>query len=128
MSIAHLTFACSDVEISAEFLESVLDWRRLPIPDNADVNLVWLEIADGQELHLIEVPDFEPSPFEREFGRHLAILRSTADIQTIRQRLQQRNCPTIDPIRPTPHERFFFREPAGYMIEVINSDQFQPGG
>ena len=30
-------------------------------------------VAPGQEVHLLEVADYSPSPFEREYGRHIAV-------------------------------------------------------
>ncbi|MFT5130248.1 MAG: catechol 2,3-dioxygenase-like lactoylglutathione lyase family enzyme [Rhodothermales bacterium] len=128
MPIAHLTFACRDIEATARFLEAVMRWPRAAIPQNAEGGVVWLEIADGQELHIIRVDDFEPSAFEREYGRHLAIAVSTDEMAAIKERLTERQTDIIPPIRPTPHERFFFREPNGYVIEVINADQFVPSG
>lgn len=128
MPIAHLTFACRDIELTAAFLESVMAWPRAPIPANAVGRVVWLEIAENQELHIIRVDDFEPSAFEREYGRHLAIAVHTAEMDAIKLRLAERETPIVSPIRPTPHERFFFHEPSGYCIEVINADQFVPGG
>jgi catechol 2,3-dioxygenase-like lactoylglutathione lyase family enzyme len=128
MAIAHLTFACRDIERSAAFLEAVMGWPRAPVPENAAGMVVWLTIAEGQELHIIKVDDFEPSPFEREYGRHLAIAVSTDEMTAIKARLAAHDSAIIPPIRPTPHERFFFREPGSYVIEVINADQFVPGG
>jgi catechol 2,3-dioxygenase-like lactoylglutathione lyase family enzyme len=128
MAIAHLTFACRDIERSAAFLEAVMAWPRAPIPENAEGCVVWLKIADGQELHIIRVDDFEPSSFEREYGRHLAIAVDSDEMAAIKTRLTAHDSPIMPPIRPTPHERFFFREPNGYVIEVINADQFVPGG
>ncbi|MHC4994940.1 MAG: VOC family protein, partial [Planctomycetota bacterium] len=71
-----------------------------------------------------EIEGFEPSPFEAEFGRHVALFHPGDDFRGLRDRLAEQNVPIIDPIRPTPFERIFFRDPNGYMIEVINEDEY----
>ena len=57
------------------FFASALGWQVLNRPlNNIAVPAAWLEIAPGQELHLVQIPDFAPSPFEAgEYGRHIAI-------------------------------------------------------
>jgi hypothetical protein len=37
--------------------------------------------APGQELHLVGVAGFAPSPFEAEFGRHVAVPLAQSDPQ-----------------------------------------------
>ena len=60
-----------------------LGWQPLARPGNIDTNAAWLEIAPGIELHLIEDPEFEPSPFEKEFGRHIALTSALADFPQV---------------------------------------------
>jgi catechol 2,3-dioxygenase-like lactoylglutathione lyase family enzyme len=81
----------------------------------------WLAIAPGQELHLVEVPDFEPSAFEEEFGRHIALSHPAQDFEGLRERLTRSGAEIIAPQRETPFRRFFFRSPDGYVFEVIES-------
>ena len=78
------------------------------------------------ELHLIEDPEFEPSRFEKEFGRHIAITCGLAEFPRLKERLQARGATLIDPIRDTPFVRFFFRDPNGYVFEVIEEDHSEP--
>ena len=73
MSIAHFTPAKRDVIATRDFFAETLGWEPITRPDNVEVDAAWLRIAPGQELHLLRVPDFEPSDFEREFGRHFAV-------------------------------------------------------
>ena len=73
MAICHCTLAIRDVERTKQFYEAALGWRAINRPSNIPMRAAWLQIAPGQELHLTEVPDFKPSPFEREYGRHIAI-------------------------------------------------------
>jgi hypothetical protein len=86
----------------------------------------WLEIAPGVELHLIEVPEFEPSRFEREFGRHVAVTISLARFPGLKERLQAHGASLIEPVRETPFARFFFRDPNGYIFEVVEENHDEP--
>ena len=73
MGLAHITLATRNVRRSATFFQEALGWKPLARPGNIAIAAAWLEITLGVELHLIEVPEFEPSSFEREFGRHVAV-------------------------------------------------------
>ncbi len=124
MSFAHLTIATRDVPRSADFFAQTMRWRRITHPTNTPLEAAWLEIADGQQLHILYVKAFSASPFEAEFGRHFAIFHSLADFSDLKARLIERGATLIDPIRPTPFERFYFRDPNGYVFEVIAKEQY----
>ena len=126
MSLAHLTLPSRDVERTASFLEKTLGYLRDPIPDNIPCETVWLNIGRGQQIHVVHVEGFEVSPFEGEFGRHVAVFYPRPQFEGLKQRLQQEGADLFEPLRPTPFERFFFREPVnGYVFEVI--DQARSG-
>ena len=40
----------------------------------------------------------------------------------LKARLAKCGAELIDPIRETPFERFFFRDPNGYIFEVVDAD------
>ena len=119
MPIAHVTLAVRDVRRTSRFFSSALGWKPLDRPNNIPLPAAWLEIAPGQELHLVEVADFEPSPFEREFGRHVALAYPRDDFTGLKERLRQQGAELVAPLRETPFERFFFRTPDGYLFEVV---------
>jgi catechol 2,3-dioxygenase-like lactoylglutathione lyase family enzyme len=124
MSLAHLTLPTREVEKTAAFLESTLGFGRLPVPRNSPVELVWLDIGRGQELHVFFVDGFQVSPFENEFGRHVALFFPLAGFSALKARLTAAGAVLFDPIRPTPFQRFFFREPInGYVFEVIDASR-----
>ena len=77
-------------------------------------------------MHLIENPEFEPSPFERECGRHVAVTVPLDRFPALRERLAARGATLIEPIRDTPFRRFFFRDPDGYVFEVIEEGRDEP--
>ena len=124
MSLSHLTLATRDVEKTALFLEQTLGYRRDAVPENVMDPAVWLNIGNGQQIHLIYVEDFEVSPFEREFGRHVAVFYPGAEFTALERRLLEHGAEMIEPLRATPFLRLFFREPVnGYVFEVIDQDR-----
>lgn len=124
MSLAHLTLPTREVEKTASFLEKTLGYGRDPIPENVPCETVWLNIGRGQQIHVFYVEGFEVSPFECEFGRHVAVFYPRQQFEGLRQRLQQQGAELIEPLRATPFERLFFREPVnGYVFEVIDEER-----
>ena len=124
MTFAHLTLPTRDVVRTAGFLERTLRYPRKRAAANSPVEVVWLDLGRGQELHVFRVEDFQVSPFEGEFGRHLALFHPLADFPALKERLLHEGAELIDEIRPTPFERFFFRDPVnGYVFEVIDADR-----
>ena len=123
MSLAHLTLATRDVHQAESFFAGALGWRPIARPNNIGRPAAWLEIAPGQELHLVEVPGFEPSPFEAEFGRHVALAIPRAQFEDLKHRLLAQGATLIAPERPTPFERFFFRDTNGYVFEVVAAER-----
>jgi catechol 2,3-dioxygenase-like lactoylglutathione lyase family enzyme len=119
MAIAHVTLATRDVRRTSQFFTETLGWQPLERAANIAVAAAWLQISPGHELHLVEVPDFEPSPFEREYGRHIAVTYPHDGFVGLKERLRQQGAQLVEPLRETPVERFFFRDPNGYLFEVI---------
>jgi catechol 2,3-dioxygenase-like lactoylglutathione lyase family enzyme len=120
MSLAHLTLPTLDVERTAQFLEQTLGYTRDSAPSNSPVATVWLATGGGQQLHIVFVEGFAVSPFEGEFGRHIALHYAAPKIDALKARLLAAGSHIIEPRRPSAHQRFFFRDPInGYVFEVI---------
>ena len=129
MSLAHLTLPSREVEKTAAFLEQTLGYPRDAVPDNIPCETVWLNVGHGQQLHVFYVDGFAVSPFEHEFGRHIAVFHPVADFAALKQALHDRGAELIEPLRSTPFERFFFREPVnGYVFEVVDDARSVPAG
>jgi len=121
MSLAHLTLPTRAVEQTTAFFEYTLGYVRDPVPANVPDETVWLNIGRGQQMHVFFVEGFEVSPFEQEFGRHVALFYPLQEFAGLKDRLRQRGAEIFAPLRPTPFERFFFREPVnGYVFEIID--------
>lgn len=122
MSLAHLTLATQHVDRTASFFERTLGYRRKPVPANSPTDALWLDIGHGQEMHVLFVDGFAVSPFENEFGRHVAVFHPLEDFPALKARLAGEGAGLIAPLRATPFERFFFREPVnGYVFEVVDA-------
>ena len=120
MSLAHFTLPTRDVDKTARFFEKTLGYARSPVPANSPVEVVWLDIGGGQEMHVFHVEGFEVSPFESEFGRHVAVFYPLEQFTALKARLIEQGAALVQPLRASPFERFFFREPVnGYVFEVI---------
>jgi len=50
----------------------------------------------------------------------VALFHDREDFPALKKRLAEAGAELIEPGRVTPFERFFFREPNGYMFEVID--------
>jgi catechol 2,3-dioxygenase-like lactoylglutathione lyase family enzyme len=121
MSLAHLTLPTQHVEKTAAFFEQTLGYTRDPVPANVPDETVWLNIGRGQQMHVFFVNHFQVSAFEQEFGRHVAVYYPLAEFAGLKQRLVRLGAELIQPLRATPFERFFFRDPVnGYVFEVID--------
>ena len=81
-------------------------------------------MGPNQQLHLLYVEDFRVSEFEAEFGRHFAIFENGDDFIALKEKLVANGAELIDPLRETPFERFFFRDPNGYIFEVIDRNGY----
>ena len=124
MSFAHLTLPTREVEKTASFFERTLGFPRRPVPGNSPVEALWMDLGGGQEMHVFFVEGFEVSPFEGEFGRHVALFHPLRDFAALKGRLLMEGAELIDELRTTPFQRFFFREPInGYVFEVIDANR-----
>ena len=118
---AHLTLPTQHVEETTRFIEQTIGYRRKVVPANSPVDARWLDIGHGQELHVFYVEGFELSPFESEFGRHVALFHPVDDFPAVRQRIVDGGGELVEPLRATPFQRLFFREPVnGYVFELID--------
>jgi len=121
---AHLTLPTQHVEETTRFLETTLGYQRKPVPANSPVDARWLDIGNGQELHVFFVEGFTVSPFENEFGRHVALFHPRDDFPAVRRRIADAGGELVEPLRSTSFERLFFREPInGYLFELIDRDR-----
>lgn len=127
MSFAHLTLPTRDVERTARFFETTLGYRRRHVPANSPVEAQWLDIGHGQQMHVVRVEGFDASPYEGEFGRHIAVRHPLAGFDALKARLQAEGAAVFPALRAAPFERFFFRDPInGFVFEVLPEQVANP--
>lgn len=119
MAIAHMTLVTRDLKRFSEFFTATLGWQPIIRPGNIAHHATWLSIAPGQELHILEISDYQPSNKEQEYGRHIAISWPLSDFDALKAKLRQSGAEIIPAQRPTPFPRFFFRAPDDYIFEVV---------
>ena len=121
---AHLTLPTQRVEETTRFIETTLGYRRKTVPANSPVEANWLDIGQGQELHVFYVEGFVISPFEAEFGRHVALFHPVEDFAALRRRVVDAGGELVAALRAPPFAGLFFREPVnGYLFEVIDRER-----
>jgi len=119
MGIAHFTLATRDLRRTCRFFMETFGWRALDRIASAPAPVAWLDIGSGQEVHLIELTNFAPSAFEREYGRHIAVSYPADGFAELKKRLRDQGVEPVAPEREPFAERFFFRDPNGYFFEVV---------
>jgi len=125
MPLVHFTLPTSHVERTARFFANALGYTRNPVPANSPMEVAWLDIGRGQEIHILYVEGYEASGFEGEFGRHIAVSYPGAQFDALKQRLIEEGATLLEPGRATPFARFFFRDPVnGYVFEVVDASHF----
>jgi catechol 2,3-dioxygenase-like lactoylglutathione lyase family enzyme len=118
---SHITLGTQDVERTASFFQQAFGFPRDPVPANVPYESAWLNLGGGQQIHIVFVEGFQVSPFEREFGRHIALYQPLARFDALKTTLHELGAEIVEPLRTTPFERIFFREPVnGYFFEVID--------
>jgi catechol 2,3-dioxygenase-like lactoylglutathione lyase family enzyme len=121
--ILHITLATRDVRRTSELFTQALGWQPIERPGNILAPAAWLDIGSGQELHLVQVDGFHPSAFEGEYGRHFAVSYPIEGFPDLKVRLRQQGAEVYEAERATPFQRFFFRDPNGYVFEVVDAQR-----
>jgi len=122
MSLMHITIGTADVIQTRDFFKDTLGWEPIDRPNNIATEACWMQIAHGQQLHILHLPKFKGSPEDQEYGRHIAIRYPADGFAQLKERISERGGVLIPPSRETPFERFFFRDPNGVCFEVIDSN------
>ena len=107
MSLAHFTLATRDVDRTTEFFLNLMGWREIPVPDNVEVQVRWLDLGRGAQMHVLGIDDFEVSHFEKEYGRHFAFFVSAERLADIKERLpRDYGIPVQPPPAPRPPDEW----------------------
>lgn len=110
MPLHHVSLSVRDVAEALPFYTDALGFEVLPRPDFGIAG-AWLSTENGVQVHLIEDPNFEPTP-----GPHIAF--ETRDIEAEAERLRTLGVVVGDVFELNGQRQAFFNDPAGNQIEL----------
>jgi glyoxylase I family protein len=111
VGVHHISVNVSDNAVAARFYIDVLGFKELERPDFG-VPGTWLEMADGRQVHLIEVVSHEAPD-----GQHFALRVSDIDVAVAE--LRGHEVEVNDPYElPGAGRQAFFKDPSGNLIEL----------
>jgi glyoxylase I family protein len=117
-AILHATFLTSDLSKSRIFYENVLGLLPDPKRPLMGYDGVWYNIAPGQQIHLMLLPNPEAGlqrPAHGGRDRHLAL--AVPDIALLIDRLEQAGI--VYTVSQSGRRALFCRDPDGNALEFI---------
>jgi hypothetical protein len=72
------------------------------------------------------VPDYAPSAFAREYGRHVTVTDPAEGFGGLQERLRQHGAELGAPLRPTAAGRLFIPDTDRYRLEVVAAANRKP--
>ena len=116
--IHHASLLTSDLIRSRAFYEGVLGLQPDPNRPRMSYDGVWYDIAAGQQLHLLVLPDPEAGlqrPAHGGRDRHVAL--AVSDLQGLRARLEAADIPYT--VSQSGRQALFCRDPDQNALEFI---------
>ena len=111
IGVHHVSLNVADAAQSTRFYVEILGMRQREDRPTFAFEGAWLE-SGGQQIHLLEVPDFVPPR-----GQHFAL--RVADIDAAREHLVAHAVEVSEPAEQAGICRqCFFRDPTGNLIEL----------
>jgi catechol 2,3-dioxygenase-like lactoylglutathione lyase family enzyme len=123
-SIAHASFLVADVKRSLAFYCDVLQIPLNSSRPNFPFDGAWLDIGEGQQIHLMQLPNPDSAEGRPEHGgrdRHIALV--VEDLEALAERLEAAAIPFSRSKSGRP--AFFCRDPDGNALEF--SENFMMG-
>lgn len=117
-SLLHATFLSADLARSRAFYEGLLSLSPDPARPSMSFDGVWYDVADGQQIHLMRLPDPEVGLLRPEHGgrdRHLAV--AVDDVTELAQRLAAAGIAYTQ--SQSGRRALFCRDPDGNALEFI---------
>ena len=119
-AILHATFLCADLARSRAFYEGVLGLQPDPRRPDLGFDGVWYNIAPGQQIHLMRLPDPEAGlqrPLHGGHDRHVAL--AVSDVAKLAERLGRAGMRCT--FSSSGRKALFCRDPDGNALEFIES-------
>ncbi|AFJ01856.1 putative dioxygenase of extradiol dioxygenase family [Methylophaga frappieri] len=122
-SIAHASFLVSDIKASLAFYCNVLGIQQNHNRPDFWFEGAWLDLGDGQQLHLMVLPNPDPRENRPEHGgrdRHVALVVS--DLEALASRFDEAGVAYSR--SKSGRAAFFCRDPDGNALEF--AEDFTP--
>ncbi len=119
-AILHTTFLTCDLARSRAFYENLLGLHPDPHRPAMSFEGVWYDVASGQQIHLMLLPDHEASlqrPAHGGRDRHVAL--GVEDVAELQGKLEQAGIPYT--LSQSGRAALFCRDPDGNALEFINA-------
>lgn len=116
--LLHATFLTSDLARSRAFYEGLLGLQPDPTRPTMSFDGVWYDIAPGQQIHLMLLPDPEAGlqrPAHGGRDRHIAL--AVSDIAQLAERLEQAGVGYT--LSQSGRPALFCRDPDGNALEFV---------
>jgi glyoxylase I family protein len=116
--ILHASFLTSDLARSRAFYEDVLGLRSNPNRPEMGYDGVWYDVAPGQQIHLLLLPNPEAGMQRPSHGgrdRHVAL--AIAEFEKLKARLEQAGI--VYTLSSSGRRALFCRDPDGNALEFI---------
>lgn len=113
----HSSLMISDLEVAIEFYTDVIGLQRMERPDLGFPG-AWFQLGENQQLHIIKLPNMDPTSGRPEHGgrdRHVAL--TVDDFETVRRTLDQKNI--FYSMSKSGRKALFIRDPDANAIEII---------
>lgn len=117
--IQHVTFLITDLARSRTFYEGVLGLRADPKRPQMDFDGVWYDVAPGQQIHLMRLPNPEAGlqrPAHGGRDRHVAL--GIDDMAALKGKLDAAGITYT--LSQSGRRALFCRDPDGNALEFIS--------
>lgn len=118
IGIHHITFLSADLTRSRRFYEDILGLQPDPKRPAMSFDGIWYDVAPGQQIHLMALPDPEAGLTRPGHGgrdRHVAL--TVSDVAHLSMRLTEAG--TVYTLSQSGRRALFCRDPDQNALEFI---------
>lgn len=117
LSIHHISFVISNLEHAMEFYGKVLGLKVNESRPNLSFDGYWFNINETQQIHLLQVDNFDPAERPEHGGRDRHAAFKVTDLDGLAVRLDN-NAITYT-MSKSGRKALFVRDPDGNTLELI---------
>ena len=116
----HSSLMISDLDASIKFYTEMIGLQQMERPDLGFPG-AWFQLGENQQLHIIKLPNMDPTTGRPEHGgrdRHVALTVDHFDV--VRDSLDENNI--FYSMSKSGRKALFVRDPDANAIEIIGLD------